>query len=997
MPVFKNIIFCFIYLLLLHICNYAQVPTTFKFENITRETGLPKEAIHNMLQDHRGFLWLGTNDGLIRYDGYKFKMWNANPKDKNSFESNQVNLIKESDNHELHFLSNYKLWAINTITLKIKRKTILQSDEKIYNISELAQKEKMIVCDSILIWTDSAFNVKQQFRNFNLKVIKTNNIALKYPYILLEDFNNNKIVFNYLKNESFLITINNNPANQYGDFVGALYDSANSRILGKQWSSGIYSFPLYYDKNYSTNPKLEPIFGNGSQRVFLYNNSNYISASEYKLLITDTKNKLELGQKHLHKDSILPMPYLNALISNDNQLWVGTLHGITKFDFSKSLINSIVVNKSKNVLDPIDEIIKGNDGCIYLLNINKGLCRVEKNNTITQISKKKNYSWSLIKDENLIYATGAGDDRFMVYNTLTKTLKHPEFLKPYYGSSDLTLLAFKAKNGDMWYSNNAGEGLVRQITNTQVFTHYKLAQNPRPFTHRHLESAAEDINGDIWFCYIRNANILRWSAKEQKFFEHNTKALVPELPIEAGIKKLFIDSKQNLWMGSGATLMYYNILSKKSRLFSNYDGIPTTTVGHFAEDKNGRIWITTAEGLCCFLPELEKFITFTKKNDLPEENLSNGPLYFDNSENKLFVGGNYTLAWFNPDSLVASIENHYPKIYFDEMYVNGKKYDTDLFSSIQLKPNENNIQFTFSAPDFKQSNQIEFQYQLKGVSNDWIDIGAERSINFLNLYSGKYTISIRCRYKGANIWKEVDKPFTFTINQIWYKKWWFIALFALSLFGIVYYLMRLFYKQKLAKEKAIEQERTRIATDMHDDFGANLSRIKFLSEKIKLQKPEKDMLNNDLNKISVYSDEMAEKMNEIVWALNQRYDSIGDLIAFTRSYASEYLSQHNIKLVFESNYKNDNNIAGEVRRNIFLVIKESLQNIIKHAAASEVSITIHENNKLNIIIKDNGIGINLNNIRQFANGISNMKKRISSIGGKIEFINNNGTEIRIEV
>jgi signal transduction histidine kinase len=102
----------------------------------------------------------------------------------------------------------------------------------------------------------------------------------------------------------------------------------------------------------------------------------------------------------------------------------------------------------------------------------------------------------------------------------------------------------------------------------------------------------------------------------------------------------------------------------------------------------------------------------------------------------------------------------------------------------------------------------------------------------------------------------------------------------------------------LEKNRAIEKERTRIATDMHDDFGANLSRIKFISEKIKLKSENESQLTKDLTKISDYSDEMAEKMNEIVWALNERYDSLDDLVSFSRAYAAEYLSQHEIQFRF---------------------------------------------------------------------------------------------------
>jgi signal transduction histidine kinase len=145
---------------------------------------------------------------------------------------------------------------------------------------------------------------------------------------------------------------------------------------------------------------------------------------------------------------------------------------------------------------------------------------------------------------------------------------------------------------------------------------------------------------------------------------------------------------------------------------------------------------------------------------------------------------------------------------------------------------------------------------------------------------------------------------------------------------------------------------------------------------------------------------MAEKMNEIVWALNQRYDSLGDLVSFCRSYASEYLQDKNIRFSFAAGEQGEEKIQGEVRRNIFLVIKEALRNIVKHAGATEVSISFARNtekNKLTVIITDNGKGIDIKNIRPFANGLENMKKRMADINGDFSIKNENGTEISIMV
>src|SRR4030095_14259227 len=225
-------------------------------------------------------------------------------------------------------------------------------------------------------------------------------------------------------------------------------------------------------------------------------------------------------------------------------------------------------------------------------------------------------------------------------------------------------------------------------------------------------------------------------------------------------------------------------------------------------------------------------------------------------------------------------------------------------------------------------------------------------------------------------------------------------LTALTLLALRYYIRRKLEMQRLTLEKkqAIEKERTRIATDMHDDMGAGLSRIKVLSETIKFENQKGIVDPAHLQKISSYSEEMMEKMGEIVWALHQRSDSVDALLGYTRAYATDYLTTHDIHCVFHAPAEHPEIFAsGELRRNIFLSVKEVLHNVVKHAGASSVDITITISKDLCILIHDNGKGINLENIRKFGNGLNNIKKRMAEIRGSARFENDNGTTVMLQV
>jgi len=184
---------------------------------------------------------------------------------------------------------------------------------------------------------------------------------------------------------------------------------------------------------------------------------------------------------------------------------------------------------------------------------------------------------------------------------------------------------------------------------------------------------------------------------------------------------------------------------------------------------------------------------------------------------------------------------------------------------------------------------------------------------------------------------------------------------------------------------------------MHDDLGAGLSRIKFLSETIGIKKQQHLPFEEDISKIREYSHEMIDKMGEIVWALNEKNDSLSDLLSYTRSYTVEYLSQSGIRCSINSpEFIPAAFVTGEFRRNIFLSVKEILHNIVKHAQANEVIVTIEIDPCLCINIKDDGIGFDQAKTRPYSNGLINIKKRMTDIDGIMEIENKNGTMIKLK-
>ena len=202
-----------------------------------------------------------------------------------------------------------------------------------------------------------------------------------------------------------------------------------------------------------------------------------------------------------------------------------------------------------------------------------------------------------------------------------------------------------------------------------------------------------------------------------------------------------------------------------------------------------------------------------------------------------------------------------------------------------------------------------------------------------------------------------------------------------------------YFENELAVVKAQQEERNRISADMHDDLGAGMTSIRLYSELAKSK-----LVNNpipEIEKISSSANELLGKMNAIIWSMSSSNDTLGNMIAYIRSYALEYFEDTGITCKIDIPSKLPNiEVVGEIRRNVFLVVKEALNNILKHAKATEVSITlVRVEDGLTLYIQDNGIGINLDKLRQFGNGLKNMQKRMRDINVDLTIENKNGTLI----
>ena len=229
---------------------------------------------------------------------------------------------------------------------------------------------------------------------------------------------------------------------------------------------------------------------------------------------------------------------------------------------------------------------------------------------------------------------------------------------------------------------------------------------------------------------------------------------------------------------------------------------------------------------------------------------------------------------------------------------------------------------------------------------------------------------------------------------------------AITAIAIVYWVVKFYIARTLSKQrievdklKAVSTERERIASDMHDDLGAGLTSIRLLSEVANLKAGNDNIAKSEIEKIVKSTDHLSENLREIIWTMNTRFDRLEDFIIYVRTYAVEFFDNSSITFQFNKPaIIPELKMSGELRRNLFLCIKESLNNIVKHSGATEAELSFDINDNVLITqIRDNGKGIDINQINKFGNGLNSMKDRLNKCGSNLKIEVSNGTSLRFEI
>jgi signal transduction histidine kinase/streptogramin lyase len=557
--------------------------------------------------------------------------------------------------------------------------------------------------------------------------------------------------------------------------------------------------------------------------------------------------------------------------------------------------------------------------------------------------------------------------------------------------SNTVLSLCEDRAGGLWvgYADFDGQ-LDRLDLHSGTVAHYKAnTRDSNSFWGGWVYAIYEDTQGYIWIG-TGGRSLNRFDRQTGSFSHYHYEPNNPFSLSDRSIRSFHEDGKGTLWVGTSAGL---NKLDRSTGTFVQYtvrDGLESDHLGAILQDDNGCLWMSTSRGISKFDPRTAIFRNYNEDDGVSIHPWSMQPGYRTRN-GEMYFGGTNGFVRFHPDSIASN--RYMPPIVITKFLISDRlaALDTAITEkkAIGLSYDEDSFAFEFSSLNYVNSAKNQFAYKLEGFDKDWVQCGTRRYASYTHLDPGTYVFTV----KGSNNdgkWNEAGTSISVMIRPPYWQTWWFRSFVAAAIILVLV----LVYNYRVARLLEIERLRVRISTDLHDEIGSNLSAIALQSDLMRSGVSVGD--NDRLMEISRSARQMANDLRDIVWTINPGLDGLNDIVDRMKIIASTMLGGISYTFQGQDGTSTDR-LEMEFRRNILLMYKEVLHNIVKHARATQVRIVINEDlGCFTITIEDNGVGFDTA-VPSFGYGLRNLKRRASSIGATLEIVSapEKGTQVQI--
>ena len=789
------------------VTNNLRAQNHIIFHHLAVKDGLSQGTVNCILQDNKGFMWFGTQDGLNRFDGYSIKVFKNIPNDSTSlavnfvislFEDQSGNLIVESQGD--HF-QRYNPLTENFTTLRTDRSKLRFSK---FN-SQLA------------FYKDSSGTqwIGGQAKNTGLERIdkKTGKVTFykhdpSNPYSLSDDR-----VYSVYRDRSGNLWVGTQNGldkldektgrfthfkNKQGDpnsisdnWVWPIYEDSQGNLWVGTHNGGLNKFkPKTGEFLHYSNDPLDPNSINDNNIVSIYQDRSGViwigTISGGVNYFLPSAQVFNLYQAKTNDKNWFSDNYIQSLYADRNGFfWIGTQNsGLYKFDYKKNKFTNYSHNPSSSnsvSSDAIMSILMDKSGILWIGNYNAGLDEFNPENNTFKHYKNNPSDPNSISD-NRIYSIIQG------------------------------------KDNNIWIGTYRG-GLNKLDPKTGKITRFQHDENDRNSISSDLVwSIAEDKTGKLWLgTFGGGLNI--FNPVNNKVTQIKNNPNDPASLLDNRILTVFIDSRNNVWVGSTKGLSEYNIKNKTFKNYREKDGLPNETVFGILEDNKGDLWISTNKGISRFNPSTKVFKNYYIQDGLQGNEFNQNAFTKNNLTGMLAFGGPNGFNVFDPGKIKDN--KFIPPVVFTD-YI---RYNTDnkggepinengisVRDSLKLTYKDNIIELQFAALSYYNTPENQYKYKLEGFNNNWIQLENNNSVTFTNLSPGDYTLKVA----GSNndgIWNDKGASLFIEVTPPWWKTKIAYIIYIIFFLGILYLARRIELNRREQKARIRENELQLKATE----------------------------------------------------------------------------------------------------------------------------------------------------------------------------------------
>ncbi len=984
---------------------------SLNFSHFTLEHNLPVDFL---MQDSKGYLWMSSK-GVFRFDGLTTKRFVHNIKNANSLIDNNVHNIVEDKEGTIWIATQSGISHYFPIKDSFENFTSVNVDAKHNN----SATDNFIFCDSDNnIWIGNQtgiylFNRKDKsFHHYPLQNFQKpgRNRGTFITSIIQDKLNHDFLWLSSYDGIAHFNKTNGQAKYFYFDssktLTTKIFEDSHNNIWVCTWGEGVGTF----------NPATGLFSLHSFQKDTHYGITNVVTDINEQVINKDSSifylcTSKGLGtfttglQKHQPfffdnfysnnptDKSTIGLEPKSVLIDRQGVVWIGTsidlsyiLHNNQVFkNYTGNIGNvySIIEEKNKSSLPGYAIASWYMDG---LYNYDYSFTKQSRYPAPRSYEKTNNSKQiNAILQDTINHITWIATlDGLYKWNTTINTLKVLNNIKGDNTSlpSGRVIAVIKDGYNRLWLALYAKGIAVINSQNDKIITLPKALNNllSEPTT----PTLFSDNNKNTWIGL--GEKLVFINSADLSFKIYNTNG--------GEIHCITQDKSGNIWVGCSLGLRMLND-KKTFDVYTMSDGLPNDNISCLCNGYHNNLWICTEDGISNFNIAAKTFTNYFTDDGLAENSEYN--CITTNSKGEIIIGGNNFITVFNPALL--TINTTPPPVYITSIRLLNRdgsdtvlNYPTD---TLKLSYNQNYFNVSFTALNLINAGANRYAYILEGLDNNWINTYTRNAANYSNLSPGTYTFRIKAANNNG-VWNIKGASLTIIISPPYWRTWWFITLCAILLCATVFFI----YQYRLNQALKLERLRTRISTDLHDDIGSTLSSISILSDMV-IHGGEENNSNEMLHEIKENSVSLMEKMDDIVWSINPRNDSLENLLLRIKRFAAQLFEAKNID--YEINISEDLHsfkIPMEIRQHLYLMIKEAINNIIKHSQCNHAVIKIEQFNEfLKINITDNGKGFNTQEASH-GNGIINLNERAKLINASLAITSNQplkGTQIKIEL